>query len=217
MNFLKHEAKGGGFVREFFLQGQDPTGTSDEEIGEGINNRLLLVRVGNNNPVNFNYRYDSNGNMTRETSSRHYDWNHNDQLHSFRQQPNECSDTTLEARYLYDASGLRVKKILKTGNKLSSTHYLDGIFEHHFRDEEQGNSIHIMDDQQRIAIKKVSPFEDDQSPLIQYHSGDHLGSSSVVIGKEGKLINIEEYFPYGETSFGGLAKKAISVFGKGEG
>ena len=40
----------------------------------------------------------------------------------------------------------------------------------------------MMDDQRRIALVRVgAPFPDDTTPAVQYHLGDHLGSSNVVV------------------------------------
>ena len=51
----------------------------------------------------------------------------------------------------------------------------------------------------------------DPTPPVKYHLGDHLGSSHLALGgadATGRaFINREEYFPYGETSFGGFARK----------
>ena len=49
---------------------------------------------------------------------------------------------------------------------------------------------------------------------MKYHLGDHLGSSTVVIDASGAWINREEYFPYGETSFGSFARKRYRFTGK---
>ena len=48
---------------------------------------------------------------------------------------------------------------------------------------------------------------DDRGPAVQFHLGDHLGSSNVVVDGTGALVNREEYTPYGETSFGSFARK----------
>ncbi|MCB9236149.1 MAG: hypothetical protein H6581_31160 [Bacteroidia bacterium] len=43
---------------------------------------------------------------------------------------------------------------------------------------------------------------------------DHLGSSSVTLDVNGALFSKEEYFPFGETSFGSFAKKRYRYVGK---
>src|SRR5438128_2606959 len=58
------------------------------------------------------------------------------------------------------------------------------------------------------------PFINDPTPAVKYQLCDHLGSSNLVIDSTGDLINREEYFPYGETSFGSFAKKRYRFTGK---
>jgi uncharacterized protein RhaS with RHS repeats len=68
---------------------------------------------------------------------------------------------------------------------------------------------------QRIALLRVGDVPtDDHGPAVQYHLGDHLGSSSLVLDQTGNWVNREEYFPYGETSFGSFAKKRYRFTGK---
>jgi RHS repeat-associated protein len=73
-----------------------------------------------------------------------------------------------------------------------------------------------MDDQQRIALVRVGdPFDPlDSTPAVQYHLGDHLGSSNLVIDSNGGWINREEYKPYGETSLGSFRWKRYRITGK---
>ena len=72
-----------------------------------------------------------------------------------------------------------------------------------------------MDGRQRVAVRRVgAAFPGDNSPAIVYHLGDHIGSSHVVIDSAGAWTNREEYTPYGETSFGGFARKRYRFTGK---
>ena len=42
--------------------------------------------------------------------------------------------------------------------------------------------MHVMDDQRRIAVVRVGPaLAGDTGPAVQYHLGDHLGSSTIVV------------------------------------
>ena len=81
----------------------------------------------------------------------------------------------------------------------------------------ENNTLHVMDNQSRIALVRVGAPLDarDASPQVQYHFGDHLGSSHVVMGGDDatgdSFINREEYFPYGETSFGSFWQEALSL------
>src|SRR5205085_6811932 len=98
---------------------------------------------------------------------------------------------SIEARFLYDSLGMRVKKWVRTngvgpGDSVTS---LDGIFERHTWKEVgrpstfENNHLHLIDFQGRIATLRVGDLAaDDAAPDVQYPLGDHQGSSSVVVG-----------------------------------
>ncbi|NOT57510.1 MAG: hypothetical protein HOP18_23135 [Deltaproteobacteria bacterium] len=179
-------------------------------------NRLARVTIGQ---TVYDYAYDANGNLTRETASRHFEWDQSDRMKVFRTQVSNA-EPSLYAQYLYDAAGQRVKKLVrKQGGQVEVTTYIDGVFEHHRKIQgstvQENNTLHVMDDQSRIALVRVGlPFPDDTTPAVKFHLGDHLGSSHVVIDASGGFINREEYTPYGETSFGSFAKKRYRYTGK---
>jgi|GEM_PF-1824397 len=195
---LQHTAPSGSFTRGF---------TNETE-----SNRLVQVTIG---PANLAYTYDSSGNMIREATTRHFEWNHSNQMRVFRTQT-EGAEPSIYAFYLYDAAGMRVKKLVRRqGGAVSTTVYIDGLFEHQVEDGLENNSLHVMDDQQRIALVRVGPpFPDDTTPNVKFHLGDHLGSSNVVLDDGGSVVNREEYTPYGETSFGSFARKRYRFTGK---
>jgi RHS repeat-associated protein len=167
----------------------------------------------------FAYAFDANGNMGSETNSRHFEWNHSDQMKVFRIQTNGA-EPSVHAHYFYDAVGLRVKKLVrKQGGQFEVTHYIDGVFEHqHWKSSAQtaeNNHVHMMNDKQRIALLRLgSAHPNDRGPAIQFHFGDHLGSSNVVVDASGALVNREEFTPYGETSFGSFSLKRFRFTGK---
>ena len=180
------------------------------------NNRLDTVTIGQNV---YRYAHDANGNMLSEHQTRLFDWDHSDRLKAFRTQV-AGSEPSVHAQYLYDACGMRVKKLTrKQGGQYTVTVYIGGLFEYHRAVQgatvQQNNTLHVMDDQSRIALIRVgTPFPDDTTPALKYHLGDHLGSSHVVISGDGSWLNREEYTPYGETSFGSFARKRYRFTGK---
>src|SRR5262249_13321061 len=153
------------------------------------------------------------------TTSRHFDWNHSDQMKSFRTQT-AGAEPSVHAHYLYDAAGQRVKKLVrKLGGSVEVTHYIDGLFEHHrWAIGAQGganNHVHVLDNKQRIALVRLgSVHPDDRGPAIQFHLSDHLGSSNVVADSAGAFVNREEFTPYGDSSFGGFARKRFRFTGQ---
>lgn len=163
--------------------------------------------------------FDANGNVTQERRSRQFEWDHSDQLRAFQEQSG--ATPSVVAQYLYDAGGQRVKKLVRKGkHQVEVTVYIDGVFEVHrlltAGETKQNTTLHVMDDQQRIALVRVGePLDDrDTTPAVQYHLGDHLGSSNLVIDSNGGWINREEYTPYGETSFGSFKWKRYRFTGK---
>ncbi|WMJ75311.1 RHS repeat-associated core domain-containing protein [Cytophagaceae bacterium ABcell3] len=76
------------------------------------------------------------------------------------------------------------------------------------------NTLHIMDDQSRIATIRLGDAMGDITPAIKYNLEDHLGSSSIQLDTNGTLVNSEEYYPFGETSFGSYGKKRYRFCGK---
>jgi RHS repeat-associated protein len=202
MTRLQHQANGGGFLRDLALAPGS--------------NRLAAMTVGQSA---FNYHYDPTGNLLSESASRHFEWDHGDRMRVYRTQTG-TAEPSVHAHYLYDAGGQRVKKLVrKQGGQLETTVYVEGIFEHH-RVVQAGaarehDTLHVMDDQSRIALIRVgAPFPHDTTPAVQFHLGDHLGSSHVVLDDTGGFVNREEYTPYGETSFGSFARKRYRFTGK---
>ena len=179
-------------------------------------NRLATVTIGQSN---FGYTHDANGNVLAENSSRHFEWDYADRMRVFRTQAGNA-EPSVHAHYLYDASGERVKKLVrKQGGQVEVSVYVDDIFEYQRQVQggatQQNNTLHVMDNKSRIAVVRVgSPFQDDTTPAVKYHLADHLGSSNVVLDDTGALVNREEYTPYGETSFGNFAKKRYRFTGK---
>jgi RHS repeat-associated protein len=197
---LDHGGPAGAFVRQFVV--------------EATNNRLHTMATGQ---TTYAYAFDPCGNLLSETTSRHFEWNHADQMKVFRTQT-AGAEPSVHAQYLYDGAGRRVKKLVrKQGGGVETTHYIDGVFEHarwSAGGGGQNNHLHVMDGMQRAAIvREGAASPGDGGPAVQVHLGDHLGSSNVVLDGEGALVNREEFTPYGETSFGSYARKRYRFTG----
>jgi RHS repeat-associated protein len=161
--------------------------------------------------------FDDGGHLTREHTERRLSWDHAGQLIGFTVQPRGSTTASIRARYLYGADGMRVKKwVRRGGGRDESIVYIDGVFEHHrwSHGQAQGENthLHVMDRQSRVAVIRVGDrHPDDGGEPVQYHFGDHLGSSALVVGGAGAasrtFVSREEYLPYGETSFGCFGRK----------
>jgi RHS repeat-associated protein len=197
---LEHANSTGGFTREFEV--------------DGATNRLKRVKTGSDS---VDVEADANGSVLSKTASRRFEWNHADQLRTFRVQAG-AGEPSIYAWYLYDAMNRRVKKLVRTqGGAFTAVHYIDDVYEH----SRSGgaapvarNRVHVMDDRRRIAVVRIGTAEaGDSGPAVQFHLGDHLGSSAVVVDGQGAAVNAEEYTPFGETSFGSFAKKRYRYAG----
>jgi RHS repeat-associated protein len=209
---LRHRDEPGGFTRTFAL---DPAIQTAGDQPEAASNRLHTMTVGS---TTYDYSFDANGNLTAETTTRHFNWNHADQLTSFTNQIASL-EPSIHAQYLYDAAGHRVKKLVRRqGGAVEVTHYPDETFEHHHWSgfaASQNNHLHVMDDHQRVALVRVGAAQPgDGAPATAFQLADHLASSCAVIDATGALTNREEYTPYGETSFGSYTRKRYRFTGK---
>ena len=221
--------------RRFGMGLMDPTRWRFESAGHltrdwdgGPSNRLTHVQVrASGEPtadsVPQSHFYDDGGNMIKENNERHFEWDHSNRIKVFRNQI-DASRPTVYALYLYDAGGRRVKKLIITGAGYRTTNYLGLTFEH---DIEFGTlegaaraencTLYVMDGMKRVAAKRVGEaFEDDMTGehFVKYYHEDHLGTVVLVVSVEGDWINREEFFPYGETSFGGFSRKRYRYCGR---
>jgi RHS repeat-associated protein len=208
---LRHVADEGGFTREFT---HGAAGTTPDS------NRLQQMSIGADI---YAYTYDDCGNVTDETLSRHFEWDHSDRMRAFRAQaPNAAP--TMYAHYLYDAGGRRTMKLVRpSSGPIEVTVYIDGAYEHRMQRSgavlAENNSVHVMDNQSRVALVRVGrSFAGDSTPPVAYQLADHLGSSNVVVGgpdpSAQEVINREEYAPYGEATFGSFRLKRYRFTGK---
>jgi RHS repeat-associated protein len=181
-------------------------------------NRLESFRQGN---TDIELPYDGVGNLLRHTLSQHFVWNHSDRLAAFRVQAGE-GPPSVEAVYLYDALGQRVKRVVRrAGGAVETATWVGNSFEHHTaRSSETGPTqtqslVHVMDDQRRIAIVRIGEaFAGESFPAVRFELGDHLASSVITLDLSGLELRREEYYPYGDTSFGSFARKRYRFTGR---
>jgi len=201
---LRHLASGSGWTRRY-----DYEEGSLIEVGRQ-NNRLTRTTVGNGLNHIEPYSHDPHGNMTAMPHLAAMVWDFEDQL----QQVNLGGGG--KAYYVYDAAGQRVRKVIESqnGTRQKERIYLGGF--EIFREYNgsgttvtlERESLHVMDDKQRIALAETQTVEDGNPvnapvPLQRYQFGNHLGSASLELDKVGALISYEEYHPYGTSAFQG--------------
>jgi RHS repeat-associated protein len=173
-----------------------------------LTNRLSATTVGHEAPER--YCHDAHGNTTRMPHlggtypEPNIHWDYRDQI---RQIDLRDGGT---AYYVYDAGGLRVRKVVETSaGVVEERLYLGGfeIFRRRQRaDLLERETLHIVDDKQRIALVETriaDTARSDRAPrrLIRYQLADHLGSACLELDRRARIISYEEYTPYGSTSY----------------
>ena len=164
--------------------------------------------------LNFNYQYDSIGNMTYKSDTGvmtygqnagphalisasgyayQYDANGNMTVgknktlaYDVENRLTSVNELGIITTFSYDGDGGRVKKTIASG----STIYIGSLFE---KDSDGTIRKHIFAGSNRVATQGLS--------LSFYHS-DHLGSSNVITDSSGAQVQYCEYTPYGSLSRG---------------
>ncbi|MGF7163612.1 RHS repeat-associated protein [Rhodoligotrophos appendicifer] len=198
---LAHRATDGNWQRSYAYE--DPS--LIEPIRPG--NRLSSSTVGG---LTETYAHDDHGNLIALPHLALMRWTYNDELAATARQA-VASGAPETTYYVYDASGHRVRKITERQNGTRRSERITlGGFEV-YRDYDaaglainlQRETLHVMDDQRRIALIETRSLGNDGSPqqLIRYQLGNHLGSASLELSDAGEIISYEEYTPYGATSY----------------
>jgi RHS repeat-associated protein len=193
---------------------------------ERTSNRLLATGIGNA-PVehyvdtpSLDYRYDYNvhGSMIAMPHLRTMEWDFTEHLHHIARTTGTqgdgdgCPDASLEAWYCYDAAKQRTRKrVVKQGGLVEERLYLGGVeifrkFDGRGTLTLERETLHVMDDQQRIALVETKTVDDGAEvtsldSVIRFQLNNHLGSSSLELDEGARVISYEEFYPYGSTSY----------------
>jgi RHS repeat-associated protein len=199
---MVHQAANGAWTRRYDYQEAsliEPTKQS---------NRLSSTSIGAI-PENYSSNgdgYDAHGNMLHMPHLQQMPWDYKNQLREVNLGGGGV------AYYIYDASGQRVRKVCEKAPGLTEERiYLGGfeIFRRHGgaigtdTPTLERETLHIMDDKQRIALVETRTLGNDPAPqqLIRYQFGNHLGSASLELDEQAQIISYEEYTPYGSPSY----------------
>ena len=184
-------------------------------------NSLQKITTGNDALVE-DYTYDNAGNQLTAGNTRNYSWSASGKLVAYYNQASGA-DPTIYAQYDYDSSGRRISKFVRTGTSINPIYerviYIDGIFEYHVRDNGgtiEKNYIHIMDSSSCIATVRVGSalFPGDIPDDVTYHLNNQIGSCTVRLDISGTFIDIEEYYPFGDSSLRTFTLKRYRYIGK---
>ena len=170
------------------------------------NRTLLVVNDQPPDEEDIAAAFDANGNLLELQAGQVLSWDRRNQLQHVRPVVRESGNDDSE-RYLYDASGQRLRKV-KTTEAKAVTHtaevrYLPGL---EIRtDTATGETLHVMTAQAGRSTVRVLHWQngkrdandDDQ---VRYALTDHLGSSTLELDKDAQIISQESYYPFGGTS-----------------
>jgi RHS repeat-associated protein len=151
--------------------------------------------------------YDAHGSMRRMPHLPALEWDFRDQLRASQRQAVGDGAEAERTWYVYDAAGQRVRKVteLAPGQVKDERIYLGGfeIYRRHGSSALVRETLHIMDDQQRIALvdTRTHGAEPGVPSLLRYQLGNHLGSVSLELDEQAQVISYEECSPYGSTTY----------------
>jgi RHS repeat-associated protein len=210
LNHHESDSKHSGWKRTYTYN--EPSQLEDGKSG----NILSFTQVGK---YTEKYGYDGSagvhGNMTSMHHLAYLKWDYKDQLQASATQSTSKGGTPETTFYIYDGSGQRMRKVTeshatqgKQGRKTHERIYLGG-FEIYRKYGQDGSvslereTLSVMDDQQRIVVIDTRTLGTDKSrqQLIRFQLDNKLGSATVELDQDAKLISYEEYFPFGSSSY----------------
>jgi RHS repeat-associated protein len=172
------------------------------------NNLLHAIKKADNTTNYATFTYDANGNKLTAGTERKYLWGHADQLKAYVNQAG-TGEPSIYAQYLY-SGGQRVKKWVRTsGGGTETTVYIDGVFEHKYNGT---NSQSIMKVGGVATVRTGYAF--DGLSGTSYELSNHLGSVSIRLDGSGSTIDVEEYYPFGDSSVRTWSGKRYRYVGK---
>jgi RHS repeat-associated protein len=187
-----------------------------------ISNRIISSGADSNDPGKrdqlFTFEHDANGNITKMPHLQQIRWDYKNQMIE--------TDLNLNGNkvyYSYAAGGQRFRKVVYKGSVREERIYLGGY--EIYRKYKNNNivferqTLHVMDEKRRICLvetrtKDTENTETGQPKIcIRYQLDNHLGSSILEVDetRDANIISVEEYYPYGGTSYiGGKDQREVS-------
>ncbi|KAI8946082.1 virulence plasmid 65kDa B protein-domain-containing protein [Xylaria longipes] len=205
--------------------------TRSYEYGDG--NRINRTKVGS---VEDNYSYNSRGCITSMPGAVSMIWNYADQLcctisQRVSQDENGSSAVPETSWYVYNASGIRVRKVTERAkvagdegpaSRLRETLYLRQLTGFEVYREYSGQGEQVKSEKKTLEVTVALPSPNSRPiALVESISTGLLSSPSysllerylldqgLEVDDEGNLLSLEEYSPYGATTFRATDKKRI--------
>lgn len=177
-------------------------------VADAYSNRCLPVRDGvEPGEEDFRNGFDSNGNMLKLQPGQTLNWDLRNQLCEVRPVCRDGGENDYE-RYVYGADGQRVRKVRSLQTKAQTvvieTLYLPGL---EIRTHSgTGEVLHVIDVATGRGSVRVLHWEAGKPNEItnnqqRYNLTDHLGSSTLELDQDTKIITQERYYPFGGTAW----------------
>ncbi|WP_347904256.1 RHS repeat-associated core domain-containing protein [Pseudomonas purpurea] len=171
-------------------------------------NRCLPVRNGvEPGEEDFRNGFDANGNLLNLQPGQALSWDLRNQLCEVRPVERDSGPDDRE-RYLYGADGMRVRKVRSTHTKaqtvIAEVRYLPGL---ELRTHSgTGEVLQVISVQAGRGSVRVLHWEAQRPAQIandqqRYSLSDHLGSSTLELDHDAKIISQERYYPFGGTAW----------------
>ncbi|WP_339501546.1 RHS repeat-associated core domain-containing protein [Pseudomonas silesiensis] len=177
-------------------------------VAAAHSNRCLPVRDGiEPDEEDFRSGFDANGNLLKLQPGQTLSWDVRNQLREVRPVERDSGLDDYEL-YFYGADGMRVRKVrsLQTNAKtiVSQTLYLPGL---EIRTHSgTGEELHVIEVATGRGNVRVLHWEKQRPTDItnnqqRYSLTDHLGSSTLELDQDAKIITQERYYPFGGTAW----------------
>ncbi|MEZ4438906.1 MAG: RHS repeat-associated core domain-containing protein [Polyangiaceae bacterium] len=157
-----------------------------------------------------NYTHDAHGNITAMPHLSAIDWDYADRMRHVE------VTTGQDVYFNDDAAGQRVRKVWITnaGTWRRERIYLGGyevwrkynLVGGSWVLQDERETVHISDDQRRICMVETLTVEGSAvpspvTPRLRFQFDDHLGTAGVETDQTGAIISMEEFHPYGTSSY----------------
>jgi RHS repeat-associated protein len=158
------------------------------------------------------FGYDAQGNTTSMPDLPVLAWDPEDRLHHIARRAGGGGAQTWMS---YDGTGQRVRKVTTKGHAGRRERVYLGPFER-YREYRPGGevtlertSLHVLDTDRRVALVETRTRGADRGSrrLVRHQLEDHLGSATVELDQDARLLGYEEYHPYGSTAHEAVASR----------
>lgn len=151
--------------------------------------------------------FDQNGNLHGLEPGQTLIWNWRNQLQRVTQ-VTRVNSTDDDEIYVYDSSGARALKITRINGprqpRLREVYYLPGLEIR--RNSATGEALNLLRVEGELNSATLLQWEQGRpegidNEHIRFSLSDHLGSSTLELDQNARLLSQESYYPYGSTAW----------------